>query len=528
MLPEEVQRRLLSDPAVKCNSPRRIYNPYLKMHMLVPCRKCSTCLDNRSSELSMRVDAECTQHKYSIFFTLTYDNVHLPVMRVNQIDCSDHAVFVSEKYYPNIGDRMTFEAVCHDSDFARLRPRNWNECDYCFGYVDRYDIVCFLKRLRTSIFRKIFNKDKETYNNYGKIRYFISSEYGPHTYRPHYHGIIWTDTKEVADRLLGTPSIRNGQKDYSDSLIYQAWQMCDSSKVDISFVTGSAASYVASYTNSMVDLPKILLEKPLRPFTMASKNPVIGLSSSDEQAVSYCLSLGDCHTDKLTSAYTTGVLPLDVFRKHFGFPKRCYQYDINGFIALFEKYDKGNYVKQVKSNDKFVPVDAYLPGMYFNLQDYYFYKKCKRWLSVPHLYFTQEDSGRLLVSQVKYDKVHFLFQLHQLINSYKRYANELFYFRLSHTSPFDCSWLSEYPNTLCSLPKTVSGYNEFFDLCGLDDVCFSYLYNVVKDKYVLDSEFVKSLLHKRVDSYVKRHALHIKHSTSTKVFNDYLKDIFTV
>ena len=35
----------------------------------------------RSAELTARVANECKQHTYSIFFTLTYDNEHLPVMR---------------------------------------------------------------------------------------------------------------------------------------------------------------------------------------------------------------------------------------------------------------------------------------------------------------------------------------------------------------------------------------------------------------------------------------------------------------
>ncbi len=529
MLKEEVIRRAVLNPAVKCNFPKVVYNPYLKMKMLVPCRRCSSCLDLRSSKLSLRVDDECKQHKYSIFFTLTYDNEHLPLMQAVKFATSPYSSSMcsleSNRYYDNVGSRLKIDYPLDSYDFGYLRPRNLPGSDYCFGYVNKKDIVDFLKRLRINIFRKVFNKNKLLYNENGKIRYFISSEYGPATYRPHYHGIIWTDTDAVAKSLVGTERYRLGQKDYSDSLIYESWKMCDSTKVDVSFVAGQASSYVASYTNGFCDLPKVLQLEPLRPFVMASKNPIIGSYKENETSLCKCLSLGTCKTDRFTEEFASGVLPLDVVRKYFGLPKRCYQYDFNHFVLLYEKYEQGRYVKVKKSNDKFVPMGAYLAGNYYNVADYYFCRKLKRFMSRPHVMYS-DDSGRLVPYACKFEKYDFLYKVFNLLQSYKRYANELFYSTVNSKGVMDCAWLQNYPNLLIALPSHVSSYSEFNDLFGLDDVAFSYLYNLSDNGYQLDKEFVRQLMTANVESFKLHHALHIKHTNSTKIFNDYVVNIF--
>ena len=65
----------------RCFHPVRVFNRYMNEYVYVNCRKCDGCLSARSAELTARVANECKQHPYSIFFTLTYDNDHLPVMR---------------------------------------------------------------------------------------------------------------------------------------------------------------------------------------------------------------------------------------------------------------------------------------------------------------------------------------------------------------------------------------------------------------------------------------------------------------
>ena len=64
-----------------------------------------------------------------------------------------------------------------------------------FGVVCKKDIQNFLKRLRKKIDKlNISDNDK-------KIRYYIASEYGPITKRPHYHGIIFFDSKQLGSQI---------------------------------------------------------------------------------------------------------------------------------------------------------------------------------------------------------------------------------------------------------------------------------------------------------------------------------------
>ena len=67
-------------PPSKCYRPLRIYNKYIQEVVYVDCGKCSACLHKKSAELTNRVASEVKQHLYSLFFTLTYDNEHLPVI----------------------------------------------------------------------------------------------------------------------------------------------------------------------------------------------------------------------------------------------------------------------------------------------------------------------------------------------------------------------------------------------------------------------------------------------------------------
>ena len=76
-------QRTVSDvkSPVSCFSPNLVYNPYLDEKVLVPCRNCAACRYNYSVDLQSRINDECKAHKYNFFFTLTYDNDHLPMYR---------------------------------------------------------------------------------------------------------------------------------------------------------------------------------------------------------------------------------------------------------------------------------------------------------------------------------------------------------------------------------------------------------------------------------------------------------------
>lgn len=523
-------RKLVATPSVKCNSPRKIYNKYLHMNLYVPCRHCSTCLSIQSSVLHQRVDTECSQHKYSIFFTLTYDNEHLPYFIAQSADLNDNVHFVSNRPLNDTFKLEEFDFKISSDELRKLNPvRFYYNRKFAFGTVCKLDIRNFLKRLRINILRDIFHNNKYNYSSYGKIRYFITSEYGPNTYRPHYHGIIWTDNREVAVALTQGLSFTEAKCSScypSTNLIFKSWKMCSPDKIDASVVTGDASSYVASYVNGNTELPKILLSKPTCTFRVASKNPIIGCFSSNENEVSFCL----CNGTNDLSQFEPGIfpddkLPLQIFRKYFGFPKRCYQLSCKDLLCLYEKYElvhRFNKTADYSPTDRGMSFREYCFSNAFNYNDYLFAKKVSSWCSSSHTYtFINSLTHDVSTFSAKYDYRFVIPMIFSLIRAFASYSNTLFYSKLQYSDVFDCAWLWNYPNLLIDLPLYVDDFDEFFDVSGLSDVEFSYLYNETSNhKYELDSTFISELLSYNHSSFASKHALRIKHSLSTKIFND--------
>lgn len=132
-----------------CNRPIKIKNNSLefdgaidKSYFIVPCGHCSECMASKRADYEFRLLCEYKYHaKMTFFYTLTFDDDHLP----------------------------TYEF-----------PFMKNEPVKCF---DKKLVQKFLKRLRKRLTKQGIN-----------LKYFISSEYGENTRRPHHHAIFFVDT----------------------------------------------------------------------------------------------------------------------------------------------------------------------------------------------------------------------------------------------------------------------------------------------------------------------------------------------
>ncbi|QCS36480.1 replication initiator protein [Capybara microvirus Cap3_SP_414] len=125
---------------MKCLHPQSIYSRDQKSTYFVPCGRCYACRQNNAKKKAFRLyqQAEAITSAYNYFITLTYNNENL--------------------YY--------------------------NE--YKKASVNVRDIQLFNKLLRS----------------YGvKYKYYVISEYGPTTKRPHYHGLIFSETP-ITENLL--------------------------------------------------------------------------------------------------------------------------------------------------------------------------------------------------------------------------------------------------------------------------------------------------------------------------------------
>lgn len=166
---------------------------------LLPCGKCVPCLKKKQDDWTFRLTEEFNNSFSAVFVTLTYRDEFVPT-----------AIIYGQQY----------------------------------NVVSKRDIQLFIKRLRKRL-------------DY-PIRYFVASEYGPKTLRPHYHAILFNF---------------NVRRHYG--LISKCWKK---GFVSVSSVTPGRIGYVAKYCNCYTDLPDALRRPNYRPFLLCSRRPAIGSS----------------------------------------------------------------------------------------------------------------------------------------------------------------------------------------------------------------------------------------------------------
>ena len=106
-----------------------------------------------------------------------------------------------------------------------------------------------------------------------KLRYLACGEYGPKTYRAHYHAAVFG--LEIPD-LIYYKDGKNGDKLYTSAFIEEVW---GKGLVVIGNLTFASAQYVAKYTVKKHKLFKRLVEAEnfVPPFNVMSRRPGLGM-----------------------------------------------------------------------------------------------------------------------------------------------------------------------------------------------------------------------------------------------------------
>lgn len=201
---------------------------YYTDYDLVPCGQCAGCRIDRSRQWANRCLLEMEYHPSTYFVTLTYDEMHLP---------------------------KTFYA---DEDGVKQE----------LGNLVKRDFQLFMKRLR--------KKYAARYDN--KLRFFACGEYGSHTFRPHYHAIIFG---LQLDDLVYYKRSGNDDIYYNSEFLQSCWR--DEHGFDIGYAVvapanWSTCAYVARYITKKLTGPegKFYSEHNLEPeFSLMSRKPGI-------------------------------------------------------------------------------------------------------------------------------------------------------------------------------------------------------------------------------------------------------------
>nr|DAF40748.1 MAG TPA: Replication associated protein [Microviridae sp.] len=284
--------------ATECFHPRKVTNKYTHETLFVRCGTCPSCLVHRSNIQCALISNMSSHFKYAYFFTLTYSDEFVPRVSLEVVERCDAEseidAYMSDsdpRHLPYDDSRYQIAATylprsgCFRvHDFGRVRDFSETEDSYQFLHtfsgkeirdllvasngrydfarkcvvfpsidecrneilvLNPYDQNLFFKRLRKLI--------AEKYDE--KICYYLVSEYGGRTYRPHWHGILFFNSDELTSSIC--------------ELVSKSWSY---GRTDCSLSRGSAAGYVASYINSFVDLPDFFnRHKEIRPRSYHSK-----------------------------------------------------------------------------------------------------------------------------------------------------------------------------------------------------------------------------------------------------------------
>lgn len=237
-------------------------NPsYLKdKDMYVPCGQCLACRSAKTAHWLDRLDNEARMSASVLFITLTYDNEHVPLLEYDE----GAKAFYSNRtpnddiYVDDYHQYDLFFRFPQVEDRRNVFTNNLKKC----SYVNKTDVQKFLKRLRSLIAYDRENLIPENANK--ALRYFIVSEYGPKTYRAHYHGLLFFSDLSVSQAV---------ERCYFS----QAWKLCSESNKRCEFVTTSASGYCAKYINCVTHTPDILkIHGKTATFFLSSRRPSIG------------------------------------------------------------------------------------------------------------------------------------------------------------------------------------------------------------------------------------------------------------
>lgn len=185
--------------------------PCLQQYLL-PCGKCLACRMANCQQWTFRALCELDAHEVSAFITLTVDDSHM------------------QSVFPSF-------CLCH-------RP-----------------FQLFMKRLRKEIAPL-------------QVRYIMCGEYGTHTFRPHYHVIVfgWFPTDAQPFHYRGS------YVDFTSATIKRLWSDSDTGESygfhTVALANEQTIRYLVGYVLKKVDLPSNMA---VPPYLRVSTRPALGL-----------------------------------------------------------------------------------------------------------------------------------------------------------------------------------------------------------------------------------------------------------
>lgn len=263
MISKELQNKLVT----RCQHPRTVVNKYTHESVVVPCGQCPSCVLRRSSIQTNLLTTYSAQFRYVYFVTLTYAPCFLPTLEVSVVEaCTDDIADVScipDINHLDVNDDNSylfgFRSVPRTSSVkvkGSTVERTFKDPYVQFSYpMKPKELLSILGKIKHDVPNRIpyvcnrdldlFLKRLRSYYPDEKLRYYAVSEYGPSSYRPHWHLLLFSNSERFSQTVLEN--------------VPKAWSY---GRCDASLSRGFAAPYVASYVNSFVSLPDFYTQMP--------------------------------------------------------------------------------------------------------------------------------------------------------------------------------------------------------------------------------------------------------------------------
>jgi hypothetical protein len=263
MITKELQNKLMT----RCQNPRTVTNKYTHESVVVSCGSCPSCLLRRSAVQTNLLTAYSAQFRYAYFVTLTYAPCFLPTLEVSVIEaCTDDIADVP--CVPDINDLDADDPNTYLFGFSSVPrtasvklknstvERTFKDPEVKFTYpMKSKDILSIFEKVSHNVPNRIpyicnrdldlFLKRLRSYYSDEKLRYYAVSEYGPTSFRPHWHLLLFSNSQRFSKTICEN--------------VRKAWSY---GRCDTSLSRGYAALYVASYLNSFVALPDFYTQMP--------------------------------------------------------------------------------------------------------------------------------------------------------------------------------------------------------------------------------------------------------------------------
>lgn len=250
-----------------CTHGRVLRNKYTGRNIFLGCGDCPSCQMERSArsfrKLLIHKDAKISgEGRFCLFVTLNYDNDSVPYIHFNDIVKSEGMIEfdilrnkrlkckprVNEYYFVPEVDVLQHVSVYRPIDLKRFYDTDFSKLNCPVKFKGRGDEIAVCSSRDFDTFIKRFRNQFSRLTNYkltnDNFSYYKVSEYGPGTFRPHFHVLFFF------------PFSWSSMYDKIKRALVKAWPFCSLSQIERNIqVAEKAEDYVSKYTVKPTDYP---------------------------------------------------------------------------------------------------------------------------------------------------------------------------------------------------------------------------------------------------------------------------------